>query len=245
MQYSAVLIAGPTASGKSALALQLAAAMNGTVVNADAMQVYRELLVLTARPSAADEAFAPHRLYGHVAAATRYSVGAWLADLAPVLDEARAADHVPILVGGTGLYFKAAIEGLVELPEIPAETRESLKEKAGTLGPTGLYDLLVARDPVMAKRLPPSDPQRIIRALEVLEGTGRSLAEWQTASPAAPLIDPAMARKIVLDPDREVLRERIAQRFYAMVEAGALDEVERLAALRLDPELPAMKAIGV
>ena len=245
MQYSAVLIAGPTASGKSTLALQLAAAMSGIVINADAMQVYRELLVLTARPSAEDEALAPHRLYGHVAAAMRYSVGAWLADLAKVLAEARAAGRVPILVGGTGLYFKAATDGLVELPEVPAEIRASLKEKAEMLGLAGLHDMLVARDPIMAERLPPSDPQRIVRALEVLEATGRSLAEWQTTTPAAPLIDPATARKIVLDPEREVLRERIAERFRQMVDAGAIEEAARLAGLGLDPDLPAMKAIGV
>ncbi len=174
----AVLIAGPTASGKSAAALALAERLGGTIINADSMQVYRELTVLTARPTPDDEATAPHRLYGMVPAREAYSAGRWRDDAATAIAEAQSEGRVPVLVGGTGLYFKALLEGLAPVPDIPAEIREHWREQAETLGAEGLYRKLALLDPAMAMRLRPSDPQRVVRALEVIEATGVSLAEW-------------------------------------------------------------------
>lgn len=245
MIHEAILIAGPTASGKSRLAMELAAKHGGVVVNADSMQVYRELGILTARPSAEDEAAVPHRLYGTIAAATRYSVGAWLVDVGRALGELREEGKVPIVVGGTGLYFKALTEGLSAVPPIPAEVRERVRDETAGLSAPELHLRLVANSPDDARQVRPSDRMRILRALEVFEATGRSLARWQEAEPLTPLIDPARTHRIVLSVDRAVLHERIAARAEAMVHGGALAEAEALGALGLDPELPAMKAIGV
>lgn len=246
----AVLIAGPTASGKSAAAMALAeeAARAGRVawiVNADAMQAYAGLRLLTARPSAEDEARVPHRLYGHVSPAVRYSVGAWLADIAVVLDEARTAGAMVIAVGGTGLYFKALTEGLAAIPETPADVRARWSERLRAEGVAALHVALTELDPATAATLRPSDPQRILRALEVFEATGRPLAEWQNVPPLPPLVSPAETAAFVLDVDRETLYRRIEARFDRMVGEGALAEVEALIAQKLDPNLPAMKAIGV
>ncbi len=245
MTRDAILIAGPTASGKSRLAMELAARHGGAVVNADSMQVYRELGNLTARPSAEDEAAVPHRLYGTVAAATRYSVGAWLGDVGRVLGELRAVGQLPIVVGGTGLYFRALTEGLSAVPPVPAEVRERVRDETAGLSAPELHVRLAASAPDDARQVRPSDRVRILRALEVFEATGRSLARWQEAEPLKPLIDPARTQRIVLSVDRAVLHERIAARAEAMVHGGALAEAEALGALGLDPELPAMKAIGV
>ena len=239
-----VLLAGPTASGKSRLAVELAQRHDGVVINADSMQVYRELRVLTARPSAEDEALAEHRLYGHVSAGTRYSVGTWLADIAPELAEARRAGRLAIVAGGTGLYFKALTEGLSPVPEIDAKIREHWRAAAGAEGPQALHRILAERDPIMAARLRPSDPQRIVRALEVLDTTGRSLFEWQTMRPP-PLVPLAEAVPVVLAPPRAWLHARIAKRFDAMVRAGAAEEAAAILSRGLDPALPVMKAIGV
>jgi tRNA dimethylallyltransferase len=240
----AVLIAGPTASGKSALALGLARRLDGVVVNADSMQVYRDLRVITARPNADEEASAPHSLYGHVDAAENYSVGRWLADVQPVLAEIQASGRVPIVVGGTGLYFKALTRGLAAVPPIPPEIRTAVRDRAARLGPAALHVELAARDPAAAARLAPADRVRIARALEVLEATGRSLIEWHgTGMPA--LLNDAETAKLFLDPDRAELNGRIDARFEAMLAAGALDEVRALDARGLDPLLPAMKAHGV
>jgi tRNA dimethylallyltransferase len=241
---TAVLIAGPTASGKSAAALELAQRLRGTVVNADSMQVYRELAVLTARPSVADMAGVPHRLYGMVSAAEAYSVGRWLGDSSRAIAEALAAGRVTILVGGTGLYFKALTEGLAPIPDVPAEIREHWREQADTLGAAQLHRELAARDPAMAARLKPTDPQRIVRALEVVDATGVSLAEWQGAS-AAPMLPPEGVVRIVVAPEREPLYAAIDARFESMIGQGALLEVKALIALGLDPGLPAMRAHGV
>ncbi len=240
-----ILLAGPTASGKSRLALELAARHDGVIVNADSMQVYGELRVLTARPSAEDEASAPHRLYGHVPAAERYSVGRWLEDIAGVLAEVRAAGRVPVVVGGTGLYFKALTEGLAAVPPVPPEVREVVRSAASNSTTANLHAQLATVDPDSARALRPSDRGRIIRALEVFEATGRSLVRWQQAMPVAPIVDPVTATRLVLMPDRPLLHQRIADRVGQMLHDGALAEVEALAALGLDPELPAMKAIGV
>jgi len=240
----AILIAGPTASGKSAAALALAERLRGTVINADSMQVYRELAVLTARPSKADMARAPHRLYGTVPAARAYSVGSWLEDAARAIAEAEGEGRLPILVGGTGLYFKALVEGLAPIPDIPPEIRQAWRASAAALGAEGLYRELEARDPAMAKRLRPSDPQRLVRALEVIDATGISLAEWQGGA-AAPGLAPDAVRKLVIAPERDPLYTAINTRFDRMVEQGALQEVRALLALGLDPGLPAMRAHGV
>jgi tRNA dimethylallyltransferase len=241
----AVLIAGPTASGKSAAALRLAAARDGVVVNTDSMQIYDGLRILTARPSPAEEALAPHRLYGHVDPALPFSVADWLADVATVLAEIRAAGRLPIFVGGTGLYFEALTKGLAVVPEIPAEVRAHWRAKAERIGAAGLHAALVRRDPVMAERLRPTDTQRLIRALEVIEATGRSLADWQTAPNSPPLVPPGNALRMVLEPERADLHRRIAARFAVMVEAGAVEEAAAFVARGLGPEMPAMRAIGV
>lgn len=243
-EAKAILIAGPTASGKSALAARLAEALGGVIVNADSMQVYRELRILTARPSAEEEAAQPHRLYGHVPASEAYSVARWLADVDGVLAEAAESGATPIIVGGTGLYFTALVSGLSEVPEIPEAIRSYWRARGRVDGGAVLHEALAERDPVMAERLNPTDPQRIVRALEVVEATGRSLADWQ-AEAAPPRLDPARCHKLVLAPDRADLRLRIAERFAQMLRQGALEEARALDALNLDPALPAMKAIGV
>jgi tRNA dimethylallyltransferase len=239
-----VLIAGPTASGKSALALRLAQALDGTVINADAMQVYRDLRVITARPTPAEEREAPHRLYGHVDAAVRYSVGGWLADVQPVLAETWRAGRVPIVVGGTGLYFKVLTRGLAAVPPIPPEIRDRVRARLASEGPAALHAELTQRDPEAGARLAPADRTRIARALEVVEATGRPLAQWHDQGLPA-LLDPGAAVQVFLDLDRAALYGRIDARFDAMLAAGALDEVRDLAARGLDPLLPAMKAHGV
>jgi tRNA dimethylallyltransferase len=238
----AILIAGPTASGKSGLALALAEAVGGTIVNADSMQVYRDLRVITARPTPDEEARVPHRLYGHVDAAENYSVGRWLADVRPVLDEERSAGRVPIFTGGTGLYFKALTRGLSAVPPIPLEIRETVRARLEAEGPAALHAELLRRDP--GSPIKPGDRTRIARALEVLEATGRPLSDWHREG-LPPLIEASGAVKVFLAPERDELRRRIDARFDAMLEAGALDEVRALAARKLDPLLPAMKAHGV
>lgn len=241
----AFLIAGPTASGKSAVALALAEASGGVVVNADAMQVYRDLEVLTARPTAAEEARAPHRLYGHVDAATAYSVTAWLDDLAGVLEEARQEGRPVIIVGGTGLYLEALTEGLSAIPQVPGPVRDHWRAQQARASPAALHAVLRERDPAMAARLRPSDPQRIVRALEVLDATGHSLAHYQGArsAPLLPLGPGVTALRLTVE--RAALRAAIAARFEAMIAAGAVEEAARLVRRGLDPSLPAMKAIGV
>jgi tRNA dimethylallyltransferase len=240
----AVLIAGPTASGKSALAMRLAEALGGVVINADSMQVYRDLRVITARPTAAEEARLPHRLYGHVDAAENYSTGRWCRDVAEALDEAAREGSVPIFVGGTGLYFKALTSGLAAVPPVPADIREGVRGRLASEGVAPLYNELLERDPKTAHRLMPNDRSRISRALEVVLATGRSLSDWH-AHGLPPLIAGARAAKVFITCERTELVRRIEARFGAMLEAGALDEVRALAARGLDPTLPAMKAHGV
>ncbi|WP_027572496.1 tRNA (adenosine(37)-N6)-dimethylallyltransferase MiaA [Bradyrhizobium sp. WSM1743] len=240
----AVLIAGPTASGKSALALELALATGGVVINADSMQVYRDLRIITARPTAADEALVPHRLYGHVDAAVNFSAGAWVSDAARALDEARALGRLPIFIGGTGLYFKALTAGLSVVPPIPAEVRDDVRARLERNGVEALHAELARRDPRAAERLNLRDRTRIARALEVMEATGRSLLDWHREG-QPPLLPKDSFRAVFLAPERDELYARIDARFDAMLGAGALREVERLAARHLDPLLPAMKAHGV
>lgn len=242
--WRAALIAGPTASGKSALALELAAHTDGVVINADSMQVYRDLRIITARPSPEDEAHATHQLYGHVDAAVNYSAGHWLRDVSAALAEADAAGRFPILVGGTGLYFRLLTKGLAAIPPIPADLRARWRQRLAEEGAPVLHAELAQRDPETAARLGREDRSRIVRALEVLEATGRPLTDWQRNNPP-PLLAEADTARVFLAPERDALRQRIEARFAAMLAAGACEEVAALAARRLDPLLPAMKAHGV
>ena len=241
---AAILIAGPTASGKSALALALAEKLGGAIVNADSMQVYRDLRVITARPAPEEEARVPHKLYGQVDAAVNYSTGQWLRDVTVVLDELKSEGRVAILVGGTGLYFKALTSGLAAVPPTPPEIRAQVRGRLQSEGVGALYAELIERDAATAHRLMPNDRSRICRALEVMLATGRSLSDWHRVGMPA-LVDPARAAKIFLTCERKQLVVRIETRFAAMLAAGALDEVRALAARKLDPLLPAMKAHGV
>jgi len=240
----AILIAGPTASGKSALALELAEKIGGVIINADSMQVYRDLRVITARPTVEEEARAPHRLYGHVDAAENYSAGRWCVDAQAALEEAQQAGRVPIVVGGTGLYFKALTQGLAAVPPIPPEVRATVRGRLKSEGVEPLYAELQQCDPATAKRLMPGDRSRITRALEVVIATGRSLSDWHREG-LPPALDAANTLKFFLSTDRAELYRRIDARFDAMLASGALEEVEKLAARGLDPSLPAMKAHGV
>jgi len=240
----AVLIAGPTASGKSALALAVAERIGGIVVNTDSMQVYRDLSIITARPGAAEAARAPHLLYGHVDAAENYSVGRFLGDAGAALTTARAQGRIPVFTGGSGLYFKALTGGLAAIPPVPAEVRAEVRARLDASGPAALHAELSRRDPAAAARLRPADRTRIARALEVVEATGRPIADWHRNGMPS-LLDAAHVAKIFLTPDRAALYRRIDARFDTMLSAGALDEVRALAARSLDPLLPAMKAHGV
>jgi tRNA dimethylallyltransferase len=241
---TAVLIAGPTASGKSALALEWARAHGGVVINTDSMQVYRDLRILTARPTPEEEALVPHRLYGEVDAAVNFSAGSWVAEAARVLAEVRAHGQMPIFVGGSGLYFKALTRGLSAVPPVAAEVRDSVRARLERHGVEALHAELATRDPVAAERLKPRDRTRIARALEVIEATGRSLTDWHRDG-LLPLLPPGEVTALFLAPERDALYVRIDARFDAMLKAGALDEVAALAARQLDPLLPAMKAHGV
>jgi len=239
-----VLIAGPTASGKSALALELAEKLGGVIVNADSMQVYRDLRIITARPSSEEERRLPHRLYGHIDAAENFSVGRWCEEAAAALAEAQRKAHPAIVVGGTGLYFNAFTRGLAAVPPIPANIREAVRARLASDGVAALHAELKWRDAAAAARLMPGDRARITRALEVVLATGRSLLDWHEQNKPASL-DPARAVKIFLAPERDDLLGRIDARFDAMMAAGALEEVRTLAARKLAPDLPAMKAHGV
>jgi tRNA dimethylallyltransferase len=241
----ALIVCGATCSGKSALALQLAENAGGAVINADAMQVYRELRVLTARPSPQDEARAPHKLYGVRPAAEPSTVAWWRDACLAAMAEAGEAGRVPILCGGTGLYLSALASGLADIPQPPEGARQEARALLAELGPEALHARLARVDPDTAARLRPSDSQRLARAWEVWRGTGQGLAAWQSAQPGDPPALPWRFCAIILDPPRDVLRDAIAARFENMLQAGAIDEVRALLDQNLPESLPAMRAHGV
>jgi tRNA dimethylallyltransferase len=242
MKPPVLIVAGPTAGGKSALALALAAEFGGTIVNADSMQLYRELNILTARPSEAALAQAPHRLYGVLPAGDPASAGRWRAMALEAIAEAQAAKRLPIVVGGTGLYLRALMQGLSPIPPVPRDIRQATRALHAKLGGEKFRAALAKRDPVSAARLKPGDTQRLIRAYEVVEATGAPLPAWQ-AKPG----EAAAFRffSILVMPPRPALNAAIDARFLGMMSAGALEEALGLAAPNLDPALPAMKALGV
>jgi tRNA dimethylallyltransferase len=239
-----LVFAGPTASGKSRAAVEAAEAFGGVVINADSMQMYRDLPILTAQPGEEDRRRVPHRLYGILSVDDPGSAGRWVTLATAELRRARVKGRLPILVGGTGLYLKALFEGLSPVPEIPLEVREAGRRLHARLGGAAFRSELKRRDPVMANRLAAGDSQRLMRAWEVMEATGRSLADWQMETTAGALLA-ARYGIILFAPAQKALYEATDRRFEAMLEAGALAEVEKLAARRLDSRLPAMKALGV
>ncbi len=243
---AALIVAGPTASGKSALALALAERLGGTVINADSMQVYRELRILTARPTPAEEATVPHALYGVRPAREPGSAAWWRQAALAAMDAAWAVGRMPLLCGGTGLYCSSLINGLSPIPPVSEAARQEARELLKAIGPAALHARLAAVDPATAARLRPTDSQRVARAWEVWRSSGRGLAAWQ-AEPGASAGEGGQwaFRAVLLDPPREALRAAIEGRFAAMLAAGALAEVDALLALGLDPALPAMRAHGV
>jgi tRNA dimethylallyltransferase len=237
-----VIVAGPTGSGKSACALAIAEEFRGTVINADSMQVYRDLDIVTARPDAAATARVPHRLYGFLDAAEVCSVGRWRGLALAEIAAARDAGRLPILAGGTGLYLGALLNGLAEVPAIDPGIREEARARHAELGGAAFHALLGERDPVGAARLAPSDTQRLLRAWEVVTATGLSLADWQARQDPAPRWH---AASVVLMPPRDGLYKTLDRRFLAMIDGGATEEVARLTARCLPPHFPALKAVGV
>ena len=237
-----IFIAGPTASGKSAAALRIAEALGGEIVNADAMQIYDGLRVITARPTPADEARIPHHLYGVLDGSEACSAGRWGQMAVACINDIRTRGQTVILVGGTGLYFKTLLDGLSPIPEIPSAIREAARLRRDTLGPTDFREEVIARDPAMA-RLPEGDTQRLVRAWEVFEGTGTRLSTFQDA-PRDPLVTDPVTKLAVL-PNREALYKACDARAAQMMSSGAIEEVKGLMERKLDPALPVMKALGV
>lgn len=242
-QPPVLVVAGPTASGKSALALRLAEALNGVVINADSMQLYRDLRIVTARPSPADEATAPHRLYGVLDAAERGSAAWWRESALAEIATAAAAGRPTVLCGGTGLYLRALLEGIADIPPIPGEVVREAAERFARVGGEAFREELRHLDAMTAARLSAGDGQRLQRAWAVATATGRALSAWQAEAPAPPA--GLVFRRVLLFPPRPVSAEAVERRFRTMIETGVVEEVARLAARRLDPSLPAMKAIGV
>jgi len=239
-----IIIGGPTGSGKSALALNLAERIGGAIVNADSMQQYRDLRIVTARPTLADHRRAAHYLYGHLTAEQPGSVGQWLRQATRVINEIKSQDRVPIVVGGTGLYLRALLKGIAAVPDVPSEIRVATSERFDALGVPGFHQDLAKRDPEQAALLEPGDRQRLIRAAEVLEATGKSLVYWR-AQPHERVSLPEPIVGVSLIPPRAALHHRIERRLHAMVDAGALDEVDTLRKRGLSPDLPLMKAVAV
>ncbi len=244
MKKLAILIAGPTASGKSAFAIKQAKQHNGLIINTDSMQIYNMLNILSARPQEKELEQAEHKLYGYVEPQMRYSTGNWLNDVKKLLSEEDNRERNLIFVGGTGLYFKALLEGFVSLPEVPFSLVKKIDDEVSRLSRGERKELLKAEDPQMAKILLEPDRQRLVRALSVLRQSGKSLAYWQQQRQNS-ILQKYEIRKILLNPDKNILNQKIALRFEKMLELGAVEEVKSLLALGLDANLPVMKAIGV
>ena len=238
-----IMICGPTAAGKSAAALALAEQSGGTVINADSMQVYSDLRVVTARPGSDDEARVPHRIYGIVDGSERASVASWLDLAAEAVDEARNAGSLPIIVGGTGMYLQAAREGIAPIPEVPAEIHQACLEELAARGGAAFRKELSKLDKKTASRMFEGDSQRLVRAMGVVQATGRPISAWQSDPHQGALAGEAIAISVM--PPRADTYARIDRRFAQMMEEGAVEEVEALAERGLDPSLPVMKAIGV
>lgn len=240
MTTDAVLIAGPTAAGKSAVAIALAERINGIIINTDSMQVYRELPILTGQPLAEEQARVPHRLYGHVKATEGYSAGRYQEEAAVALAAVQTDKRIPVFTGGTGLYFNVLTRGLSPIPQVPAETRSVVRQRFQNVGRESFYAELVRRDAGSAA-LRKSDTQRILRAADVLEATGRGLTAWQTVA-GKPVLQGLRVARFVIAPDRELLNQQIDQRLDMMIERGALEEIRAL--LDLDRSLPAARMLG-
>ncbi len=238
-----ILIGGPTASGKTALAIQIARAVGGVVINADSQQIYRDWQVLTARPTAEEEAEVPHHLFGHVALDQDYSVGHWLREVAPLMAECAEKGLSPVIAGGTGLYFKGLTEGLAPIPEIPPEVRARGEAEQVRVGTASFAEALAARDPDTARDLALDNPRRVLRAWEVLEATDIGLAAWKARTPA-PMVPLAQATTIALNPPRDWLYARCEARFDQMLDAGALDEARAVMAMALPATAPGLRALG-
>ena len=238
-----VMIAGPTASGKSALAIRMAQRHDGEVINADSMQVYKDLRIISARPDSDDMCGIPHHLFGHVDGSVRYSVGQWQRDVVPVVLDCLAREKTPILVGGTGMYFKSLTDGLADIPDVPADVVDQLKARLLEEGFEALYNEALANDPVATNRLQGQDPQRLLRILSVYQHTQQPLSAWQDMT--RPIIPKGYWRGFMLNPPRQALYKTINKRFVQMIEEGGRGEVEALMSRKLDPSLPVMKAIGV
>lgn len=243
-QVDALLIAGPTTSGKSAFAVELAKKIDGIVINTDSMQVYRDLSIITARPRQDEMETIPHWLYGHIDGAVNYSVGHFLKDAETALQQAYNMQKKPVFVGGTGLYFKALLEGLSPVPPISAKVREKIRQWCEGRESPVLHNRLSECDPELAEKLKPNDRLRIMRALEVFEETGQSLLVFQRQKTGG-LLEKSTCLKFFLAPEREQIRQRIDERFLNMLKQGALDEIRTLMERRLDPLLPVMRAHGV
>lgn len=241
---TAILIHGPTASGKTALAIEVANRLDGEIINADSMQVYSDLNTLTARPSAEELAAAPHHLFGHVDAGDHYSTGHWLREVGPVIDDIRTRGKVPIITGGTGLYLLALTQGLAEIPPIPEDIRAEIRAIAKDEGGEGLKARLAKVDPESAERLKTGDRQRLGRALEVWMATGKPFSAYKNVR-SRPILGEAEWLGVALTPPRARLYSRINKRFSAMLVEGAMEEAKALVARNLDPGLPVMKAHGM
>ena len=237
------LLAGPTASGKSALALDIARRTGAVIINADSQQLYADLRILSARPSEEDEMLADHRLYGVADAADAWSVGRWTRAVTPLLEQLRAEGRPVVIVGGTGLYFTALTRGIADIPDIPIRAREKADEQIDFLGEAEFRRRLAEVDPKAEAAIAPGDRQRLTRAWAVSETTGRALSDWQAET--RPILAPGAYDRLVIEPDRDNLYANCDRRVTLMVEGGALDEVRALVARRLKPDLPAMKAVGV
>lgn len=245
MKHDAILIAGPTASGKTSLAIDLAKKHNGAIINTDSMQVYDILSVLTARPQIDEMEDIPHMLFGHVNPSKLYSTAKWILDVENALVEIKKMGKIPIFAGGTGLYFKALIEGLSPIPDVDEAIRKKWRLFSDQADVGELHDTLKSMDTQSAEKLEIGDTQRLVRALEVIDSTGMPLHYWQQQNNKTPLLNGENFKKLVLTPPRDLLRERAELRFNMMIEQGALDEVRAIMALNLSSDMPAMRAIGV